>query len=688
MLRRLLLLAAASVYAAAQTGAFRPPSVPLIAHDPYFSIWSNNDKLTDDATRHWTGTVQALTSVIRIDGKSFRLMGTERRMNLPALPQTSVEVLPTRTIYRFEGQGVQVTLTFLSPLLPGDLDLVSRPASYLIWEARATSGTHAVSVYFDASAQIAVNIPEQPVTWGRFKIGNIDALRVGTQQQPVLEKSGDNLRIDWGYLYLAAPASPASQQATADHRAALTSFTESGKLPDSDDLNTDVSPRFKSPVLAYAADLGQVSTSPVSRHVVLAYDDVFGLEYFQRRVRPYWRRNGAGPKELIEKALSEYSSLRDRSTRFDEQLMADLKRAGGEDYARLAALAYRQTLAAHKLVADLDGTPLYFPKENFSNGCIGTVDVFYPSAPFFLLFNPKLLEAQMRPLMDYASMPRWKFPFAPHDLGTYPLANGQVYGGREDNEENQMPVEESGNMLLLAAGLARAQGNANFASKYWPVLTKWAEYLKEKGLDPENQLSTDDFAGHLAHNANLSIKAILALRAYAMLADMTGHAPEAAAYKRISADFARRWMEIGAEGDHYRLAFDKPGTWSQKYNLIWDKILGWNVFPPDVARKEVAFYKTKINPYGLPLDNRKDYTKLDWLIWTASLADTPADFKAIASPAYRFAHESPTRVPLSDWYSTETAKQQGFQARSVVGGVFIPLLLDRTVWDRWLRAAQ
>ena len=332
-----------------------------------------------------------------------------------------------------------------------------------------------------------------------------------------------------------------------------------------------------------------------SRYLMLAYDDLYSIEYFQRKMRPWWRRKGAEANDILRAARREHDALLARSRKFDDELTAALKAAGGDAYAGLATLAYRQTLAAHKLVADADGTPLYFSKENFSNGCIGTVDVFYPMAPFALVFNPLLIRAQLQPLLDYARMERWPWPFAPHDLGQYPQANGQVYGGGERTEQNQMPVEESGNLLILTAALAKAEGNADFAAKYWPVLTKWAEYLKEKGLDPENQLSTDDFAGHLAHNANLSIKAILALASYGRLAEMTGRPQVASEYRRLAQDFAKKWVDLAADGDHYRLAFDKPGTWSQKYNLVWDKLLGLGIFPPEIARKEIAFYLTKQN---------------------------------------------------------------------------------------------
>jgi len=331
---------------------------------------------------------------------------------------------------------------------------------------------------------------------------------------------------------------------------------------------------------------------------------------------------------------------------------------------------------------------MLFPKENFSNGCISTVDVIYPASPFFLLFNPELLKAQLEPLMKYTETGRWRFPFAPHDLGTYPKANGQVYGGGERTIENQMPVEESGNMLLMFAALAKIEGNASYANRYWPHLKQWAEFLQKEGMDPGNQLSTDDFAGHLAHNANLSIKAILALGGYSVLADMTGRKSEATTYRRLAQEMANRWAQMAQEGDHYRLAFDQPGTWSQKYNLVWDRILGLNLFPAKVSQTEIRFYETHLNKFGLPLDNRRDYTKLDWEVWTATLTDNHEEFNTLIAPLQHFINESPSRVPLTDWYSTADAKQSGFQARSVVGGVYIPLLAAPDLWKKWSSKAQ
>jgi hypothetical protein len=203
--------------------------------------------------------------------------------------------------------------------------------------------------------------------------------------------------------------------------------------------------------------------------------------------------------------------------------------------------------------------------------------------------------------MEYASLPRWPWPFAPHDIGTYPLANGQVYGGGENTEDDQMPVEESGNILILFDALAKAESNADFAAHYWPLLDRWAAYLLKFGMDPENQLSTDDFTGHLTHNSNLSIKAILSLGSYAQLAEMLHKTDEAAKYRQAAQQMANQWIKMAADGNHTRLAFDLPGTWSQKYNLVWDRVLGLDLFPPSLTQEELQFYLHHQNPFGLPL---------------------------------------------------------------------------------------
>jgi hypothetical protein len=159
-----------------------------------------------------------------------------------------------------------------------------------------------------------------------------------------------------------------------------------------------------------------------------------------------------------------------------------------------------------------------------------------------------------------------------------------------------MPVEESGNLLILMAAVAQMEGNANFAGLYWPRLEQWAEYLKAKGFDPENQLCTDDFAGHLAHNVNLSAKAIVALGAFARLCELRGEKSLAAEYRTVAAQFAARWVETAVEGDHFRLAFDRP-AWSQNTTSYGPPARPEPV-PPEVARKEMAFYRRVQGPYG------------------------------------------------------------------------------------------
>ncbi len=685
--RTVYLMGCLLIVLAAKGADFRPPSVPLVACDPYFSIWSPADTLTGAQTVHWTGRPYPLTSLIRIDGQAYRLMG-QVPSTLPVLEQTGLEVLPTRTIYTFEKDGFIVKMTFMQPALPDDIDLMSRPVTYLTWSCFSTDGTaHDVQVYFDAGTHLVVNEPDQEVVWAGVTGNGMNVLKAGSLSQNVLGRKGDGVRIDWGYLYLAA-SEQNSSIAIAEEGISREAFTRSGKLDGK--VLQDMPRRVNSgaPMMAMAFDLDSVSTAPESCQVILAYDDIDSILYFGKHLKAYWKKDGKNIEQLIAEAVRDYPALEKRCVQFDKELMQDLYDAGGNDYQKIAALAYRQALGGNKIVADTSGMPLMFSKENFSNGCMGTVDVFYPFAPQVLLLNPTLAKASFVPILEYGRSERWKFPFAPHDIGTYPHALGQVYGGGERSEDNQMPVEECGNMILLVAAVVEAEQDIAFARQYWDVLTTWAEYLKSKGLDPENQLCTDDFAGHLAHNVNLSVKAIVALGAYSKMADMMGDTLTAAKYRQTAEQYVAQWMKMADNGDHYRLAFDREGSWSQKYNLVWDRLLNLDLFPESVAKKEMAYYRKIQNKYGLPLDNRKEYTKLDWIVWTATITGEKDDFEALIAPIVDFLNETPQRVPMTDWYWTNDARQRGFQARPVVGGVFIKLMDNKQVWNKWVKRAD
>ena len=662
----------------------RYPAVPLVVHDPYFSIWSFDDTLNGHWHHHWTGSSIGLGGLIRIDGKTFTWSGGEQVA--PLLPQTSCRVLPTRTVYTFEGEGIRLTVTFLTPALPHRLEVLSRPLTYLVFRVDSTDGrAHSCEVYFDCGGEPCVDRPGDQVVWSRYHHNAFELLSFGAANQQPLLRSGDDLRIDWGHFYLGAPHRFGAQTAIDENRILRGRFAAEGKLPDSDNLDMPQRANQNWIALALALPLAVPAAGSAEAWVVLAYDDVLSIEYLHRRLPAYWRCKVSSFSELLTLAADEFDALRRECEAYDEMLMADAERAGGCEYAEICALSFRQSIAAHKLVADIDGTPLFFSKENFSNGCIATVDVTYPSAPLYLLTAPALLKGMLIPILDYAETGRWKFPFAPHDLGTYPLANGQVYGGGERTDDNQMPVEECGNMLLLAGALVEFGGDLDFARRYRETLKLWADYLLDKGYDPENQLCTDDFAGHLAHNTNLSLKAILALGAWAAVEKKLGNAAESKKYRAAAEEAAKRWKNDACdESGFYRLAFDRPGSWSQKYNLVWDRLLGLGLFPADIAETEMAHYRKIQTRYGLPLDSRRSYTKFDWIVRCAVLTGKRDDFEALVAPLYTWLDETPTRVPLCDWYETEDGRQVVFQARSVVGVVFIGMLADPELRKKYL----
>lgn len=789
------------------------PAYPLITHNPYFSIWSNTDKLNESVTHHWTGKDQSLLGVVEVDGQFYRFMGqvapiykpiagtaaehpynckyvmetkpgegwenpefndsawktaaapfgdgrsgadtkwtgddiwVRRTFNVSELPQgklilkifhdddaevylngqrisrqrgangdyemvtlndaaksklktgenllavhchntgggtfidaglaeevetkddglqtanqTSVKITATQTTYIFKAGGVNLTATFTSPLILTNLDLLATPVSYITYKVNANDGKrHTVSVYQGVASDVAVNQPYQQVATSAYQKNGLQVLKVGTTEQPVLQKKGDNIRVDWGYAYAAAPTG-ATQYVSAAN-AAIGSFTHHQFKT----TETNGKELMLNTVLSF----GAVNTAPVSKYTMLGYDLLEEIQYFGTNLKPWWRNTpGATMDGELAKAAKNYTQVLAQCAATDKTIYANALKAGGEKYARLCVMAYRQSIAAHSLVKSPQGDLLWLSKENFSNGSINTVDVTYPSAPLYLVYNPELMKGMLSGIFYYSESGKWTKPFPSHDLGTYPLANGQTYG--ED-----MPVEENGNMIILTAAIVKAQHSPAFAKKHWKTLTTWVNYLAGFGFDPGNQLCTDDFAGHLAHNANLSVKAIVAIGAYAQMAQQLGDKAGAEKFGAMAKDYAQKWMAKDDAGDHYALVFDNKESWSQKYNMVWDKVLALNLFPQKVYDTEMKYYLSHQNTYGLPLDSRKTYTKSDWILWTATMTTNKADFDALVNPVYKYATETPTRVPLSDWHETTDGKQVGFQARSVVGGYWMKELADK-----------
>lgn len=658
----------------------RPPAVPLITFDPYTSIWSCADRLTDDWPRHWTGTKMALTAMLRIDGVAWRLMGGPEWCPKAAV-QTSLRVHATCTAYVFVCDAIEVTLDFVTPLLADDLELLSRPVTYLRFAARSLDGKpHNIAGYVDMTGEIAVNLPHQRVYWDTHVAGEITALSFRSEDQRILAEAGDHRRIDWGTALLAGRTGRVTA-VIGDIDICRDSFTASGAAssaglkpaPRKVDYNADA-------VLALTFDLSVTGDSIARETILVAYDDEWAIDYFGQRLRAWWRRHdGAGPMQLLGDALAEEASVIARAQAFDTDLAARAHAVGGDAYADLLALSWRHTLAAHKLVAGPKGEPLYFSKENFSNGCIATVDVTYPSAPLFLVFAPTVLRAMIVPYFDYCTSQAWPFPFAAHDLGTYPKANGQTYRNfdKDPNQpiiETQMPVEECGNMLILVGALAATTGDLSDARTHWNLLSDWANYLVEHGESPGAQLCTDDFSGVLGDNVNLAAKATVALACYARLADGIGETATAGRFAAIAHKFAASLLARAGGSTATRLAFDQPASWSLKYNMVWDRLLGLRLWPEADRRRELAFYRGKVEGFGCPLDNRSKLTKPEWMLWAASLADDPELFADFTARIVRYANETPNRVPLSDLYFTDSGRKIGFQARSVLGGLFVGLM--------------
>jgi hypothetical protein len=661
----------------------RPPAIPLILRSPYVHTWQMGDQLVGDWPRHWTGAVTPLCGIARIDGVPYVFAGSpslgDDGPSLAAMTQTSLTITATRTTFSFTSGGVALSVEFLSCVDLADLHRQSVPASYLLVRATSVDGaSHRVGVYVDVSGEWAHGDPATPITWGKHDIAGPARMVALTMEPATPTVFGESHnRASWGNTVFAADdRAGLTWEIGEDVLVRRTAATSDG-LANASDPGQPRPIEDRRPVLGVNQDLGTITPDTPSAEFVVCVGHVRepAIEYLNTELPPLWRSYWAAWPDMLSWFRADLETARRRAEELDRRIEREAGAAAGPKFAAVCALALRQAVAGTELVSR-DGAPWAFLKELSSGDFISTVDVIYPAFPAYLYLSPEFLRALLEPVLDFSER-AWTKPFAPHDLGRYPTANGQDYPA-------DMPVEESADLLIMAAAvMARldATASADFARPHYPILVRWADYLVQHGLDPSSQLSTDDFEGPIARNANLALKAVIAIGAMSRIADGLGHADDAARYLSTAQRYIRQWRELATDpsGRHTMVAYDQPGSWSLKYNAWADVHLGLGLVGDAVAAQEAAWYQAQANAFGVPLNYRKDYgptyTKSDWEMWCAAwLADHVPVRDMLVESVHHFAHTTPDRSPLTDWYDSVTGRLTGFCGRPVVGGFFAPLV--------------
>jgi Glutaminase A six helical-hairpin domain/Domain of unknown function (DUF5127)/Domain of unknown function (DUF4964) len=702
-------LAAPPALAAAATGALpgaaeaapgalaadpiRPPAVPLAVRGPYLSTWLPATTLPGTWPQFWTGHITAMAGLIRVDGESYMFMGAPGII-LPvpngnsgsqstvqgferAFQQTRLEVTATRSRFHLQGGGVGLVAEFFSPVEPGDLRRQSIPMSYILLTVQSLDGrAHDVQLYMDISGEWASGDVGQVINWAPYSDASLRAWTVQLASQQPLTEQGQ--LAAWGTVVWATPGTPGLSYQSGQDIVVRGQFVAHGSLPDSDDTNyRAISDNW--PVFAFCRDLGQVGGSPVTVPLSIGQVRTPAVSYLGQDLKPLWSGYFSGWQDMAGFFLSDLAAASSRADKLDGRVNGDATAAGGRGYAGLCAISLRQAYGGTELLTGPAGQPWAFLKEISSDGNVSTVDVVYPASPAWMYADPAYLGLLCEPLLAYAETGGWPKTFAEHDLGSaYPVA-----AGHNDGQEEDMPMEETGNMLIMAAAFLQRVPGTSFAARHYKILKQWADYLVANLPDPGFQNQTDDFAGSIAHSVNLALKGIIAVAAMAQIASAAGNAADSAYYRGKAGQFIGFWLAHAQDpsGNHLDLTYNGDGggdgTWGTTYNAYADRLLGTGLIPAAILAEQAAWYASVSNEFGLPLQVPHSYAKSDWEMFIAAWLSGYPIKQDLIDRVYTYANTTPSRVPFSDLYDTINDRQVAFQARPVQGGIFALLALGK-----------
>ncbi|KAJ7179003.1 DUF1793-domain-containing protein [Mycena filopes] len=687
---------------------FNPSSIPLAVRAPYLSAWlpqGAGAALNDAWATFWTGMIVGWAGFVKVDGGRIRIPWGSKCSGY--LFEGNSEELPVhvhsgkplyilwcgsvngqQSIFVLSAGPVDLTVTFLSPVEPNDLVKQSIPFAYMAVSAAATDGrSHSVQVYSDISAEWTSGDNSLPVNWNSTTTGSILTHQVQLQNPSIFGEINDHTQ--YGSAFYSTPNTVGATFQTGADVTVRAQFINNGKLANTlDTAFRAISDNW--PVFGFAHDLGTITTTKAPVVFSVGHIRDPALEYVvagggtQSR-NLYFLSQFPTSAAVISSFLGDYNAALARATAFDAKVQTDAGKISA-DYAAIVALSIRQAFGATELTLSKTSTGAFnttdiilFMKEISSDGNVNTVDVIFPAWSIFLYTNPALGKYLLEGLFRYQASglyPRWSV----HDLGaSYPKALGH-----NDGLDEAMPVEESGNMVIMALSYAQKTGDLSHLQRYSALLNQWTGFLVTDSLIPANQISTDDFAGALANQTNLAIKGIVGIGAMAAIEALLGNAAQSANYSSIAASYVTQWQKFSASttGAHLTLSYGNSSSWGLSYNLFGDKLLKLNLFPASVYAEQTAWYQTHANAFGVPLDTRHTYTKTgaylgsNWEILTASWVTNTTTRDLLIGAVKKWVSDGQNNGPFGDLYDTVSgAIAVGFRARPVVGGHLALLVL-------------
>ncbi|CAP61726.1 uncharacterized protein PODANS_4_2950 [Podospora anserina S mat+] len=659
----------------------KPPAVPLAVRSPYLNAWLQGESgcvLPGEWPRFWTGDIQGWQGYVAVDGVAYNWMGGAPGPG--PVNQLSLEYTSTKSIFTFDvAQKITLTVTFLSPVYPDDIQRQSLQFSYVTVTAKSSDGaSHKVQVYMDVSGEWASGDNSEKVQWEFGTESNLYYLKFWRENQHEFKEA--NEIASWGNWYLSTGFHEGLTWQIGQDTTVRNQFA--GNLTLSNSQESEFRPVSENwPVFAFSHDLGDIKDDEVER--------IFTLGLIQDNVIHFARQNNTlepvrglwmsfynnSDMEAVVSFYNDYRHAVETMSLLDQRIEKDSVEAAGQNYSLITTLALRQTFGAFQY-AGTPEKPYIFLKEISSNSDIQTVDVIFPAFPIFVYLNATLSRYLLDPLFEHQESGSYPNKYAEHDLGTFPVAKGYPNG-----DDEAMPLEECGNMIIMSLAYAQRTGDTGYLTAHYPILAQWAQYLIEDSLVPANQLSTDDFAGTLANQTNLAIKGIIGLKAMSQIAQLTNNTDD---FKDKAEDYLMTWkayaINYDASPPHTTLSYGDKDSHGILYNIYADRLLGLQFVDQSVFDMQSDFYLTVANEYAVPLDTRHTWAKSDWEMFAAAVAKNETKEMFIDKLA-EWVGKTTTNRAMTDLFDSITGDYPSggptFVARPVMGGMFALLALPK-----------